>query len=217
MRKISFALTILIAFGFSALQAQISDKIVPHMGFMLEYPQAYVPGTNDASGSLPSYYSFNIGAYMALAQKNDIISVGPQANLQLGGNFIPLNNRLRFAYHFQVPVYAMVRVGANSTPYNQQAVGLAVGLGGSFNALSYYDRLTGGIIGNSRINYFNPAAVVEIHISTRGQELILRGHTSLLRDVGVFPQHRDLNGDLLPVQPGAQDLGYIGIGVVSSL
>ena len=140
MRKISFALTILIAFGFSALQAQISDKIVPHMGFMLEYPQGVVSGT-ESGVSLPSYYSFNLGAYMALAQKNDIISVGPQTSLQLGGNLIPLTNRLRFAYHFQVPVYAMVRVGANSTPYNQQAVGLAVGLGGSFNALSYYANL----------------------------------------------------------------------------
>lgn len=214
MRKISFALTILIAFGFSTLQAQISDKIVPHMGFMLEYPQGVVSGT-ESGVSLPSYYSFNLGAYMALAQKNDIISVGPQASLQLGGNLIPLTNRLRFAYHFQVPVYAMVRVGANSTPYNQQAVGLAVGLGGSFNALSYYANL-GSTVGNIRMNYFNPAAVVEVHISTRGQELILRGHTSLLRNVGVVPQRRDLNGNAL--QSGSPlDLGYIGFGVVSSL
>lgn len=214
MRKLSIVLAAIFALSLTQVQAQWRDKLIPHFGFMLEYPQGVLAGTESGVG-LPSYYSFQLGAYMALAQKNDIVSVGPQANLQLGGNFIPIRNRVRFAYHFQLPVYAMVRVGANSTTYNQQAIGLAVGVGGSYNALSYYSNF-GSTIGNVRLNYFNPAAVVEVHINTRGQQMVLRGHASLLRNSGVIPQRRDINGNQL--QPGsALDMGYIGFGIVSSL
>ncbi len=215
MRKISILLGLLFLLGHTSLQAQIQikDKLLPHFGFMLEYPQAFLPNSDDGV-DLPSFYNFNFGTYVSLAQKKDIISVGPMAELQLGGNLLRLD-RLRFAYSMQVPVYAMVRLGAKSTIYNQQAVGLSVGVGGSFNRLSYFTA-AGSTVENIRVNYVNPAAVVEVHINTRSTAMTLRAHASLARSPQANFKRFDLNGN--PRQAGSPlQVGYVGLGIVTSL
>ncbi|MEM7658135.1 MAG: hypothetical protein AAF399_18555, partial [Bacteroidota bacterium] len=120
MQKITFISLILLGLGLQSASAQLSDRMVPHFGFMLEM------------GSLESnrnqgwnYSTLQIGSYISLLHSKDVVSLGIDPSVQLGLNFQgPGTNIL-----VQTPVYAMVRVGAGATPYNQQNFGISLGAG----------------------------------------------------------------------------------------
>jgi len=196
------------------LSAQISDKLIPHFGFMYEYNTASYTTSNgeERREFLRNYYVINVGAYYLLTQKNDIFSVGVEPNLQLGVSPVPISGRLRLGYVVQTPVYAMARVGAGSTPYNQQRVGLGVGIGGSFTTFSYFGAIGQSIV-NERGNFIAPGAVVEVTINSRGNPLVLRAHASLNQsDLNI--SRYDENGDLFVSQSPFDRAGYVGFGIV---
>jgi fluoride ion exporter CrcB/FEX len=219
MRRYIILASLMGLVSLGTLQAQISDKLMPHFGFMYEYNTASYIRTDGTRQQdfLRNYYVLNVGAYYLLAQKNDIFSVGVEPNLQLGISPVFISDRLRLGYVVQTPVYAMARVGAGSTPYNQQRVGLGVGIGGSFTTFSYFRPISQRIV-NERGNFIAPGAVVEVTINSRGNPLILRAHASLAQsDLNI--SRYDENGDLLPPPPQSNfepfdQAGYVGFGIV---
>ncbi|MDX2250575.1 MAG: hypothetical protein SF052_27585 [Bacteroidia bacterium] len=180
MRNILVLISSIIGLGISPLQAQLTDKLVPHMGFMWEFATLEeTPG--GPTSTLSSFYNFHIGTYYAIAHYNDIFSFGVDPSIQVGLNFVPVSNGsaiyTRVNYVIQAPVYLMARVGANSTPYNQQAIGFATGIGASYTFLS---QQTGDISlrRKTRNGYTNPSVVAELTILSRGNPLTGRFHFS---------------------------------------
>jgi hypothetical protein len=185
-------------------QAQISDKLMPHFGFMYE-----ILSLNGASSR--SFYLANVGAYYLLGQRSDVFSYGIETNVQVGVNPLAID-RLRLGYLVQVPVYLMARVGANSTPYNEQRVGLGIGVGASFSAYSQYSQLR-GVIYSDRGRVLTPEAVAEITINTRGNPLILRGHLSILNNATAFRQVGLDGNQLASPFYEINDVFFFGFGV----
>jgi fluoride ion exporter CrcB/FEX len=212
-RYIIFAGLLALA-SLGSLQAQITDKLVPHFGFMYEFTNGSYTTISGAEErfNLRNYYVLNVGTYYLLAQKNDIVSVGVEPNLQLGISPAPIQGRLRLGYVVQTPVYAMARVGAGSTPYNQQRLGLAVGIGGNFTTFSYYGAV-GQSFYNDKGNFLAPGAVVEVTINSRGNPLVLRAHASLAQSDINFTRY-DIDGEPFISQPTIEQAGYLGFGIV---
>ncbi len=207
MRKIALALTVVAFASFHQLQAQITDKLMPHLGFMWEFATA-----SEAGGAqteiLQSFYNLNVGSYYILGQKNDIVSFGVQPNVEFGFNVTPtVSGNLRFNYNLQVPVYLMARIGAGATPYNQQLLGLALGIGG--NLVNYSVFFASG--NNLRTTYVAPGAVAEIHIQSRNSPMILRAHASPFQGPATFTNETP-NGTV--TQLSLQSGGYFGLGIV---
>ncbi|MEM7368896.1 MAG: hypothetical protein AAF587_09855 [Bacteroidota bacterium] len=183
MKKFVFLLITALSIGGSSLTAQLRDKLVPHFGFMLEN----LDGLDvDRSGALPVQWTntaLNIGAYYTLVHYKDIVSLGIDPNLQFGIAF----PRRTFGYPgvdvlIQAPVYAMARVGANATKYNEQRFG--IGLGGGIN----YTRIFRTGL-DQRIGYLVPEFVAEASLVTRGSPITGRIHFT-----PVNPQITENNG-----------------------
>lgn len=189
-------------------KAQITDKLVPHTGFMYEIITLQDPRNTGTSAVNFSYYTINLGTYYAMAHKNDIVSVGFDAGVNFGINF-PFTSQRGTVVTLvtQVPVFAMARVGALSTTYNQQPLGLGVGIGGVytfFNDVADYN--TGNKI---RASYVVPAAVAELTLKTRGNTITVRGHFSLNQVNAI------LKGDNRPDLD--YNMGNFGFGLIYSL
>lgn len=189
-------------------KAQITDKLVPHTGFMYEIITLQDPRNTGTSAVNFSYYTINLGTYYALAHRNDVVSVGFDAGVNFGINFPFTSQRgTVVTVVTQVPVFAMARVGALSTTYNQQPLGFGVGIGGVytfFNDVADYN--TGNKI---RASYVVPAAVAELTLKTRGNTITVRGHFSL-NQVNAL-----LKGDNRPDLD--YNMGNFGFGLIYSL
>ncbi|MEL6675899.1 MAG: hypothetical protein AAFR61_27070 [Bacteroidota bacterium] len=156
---------------FTQARAQIGDKLIPHMGFVYEIATFSETGTNPQSDRT-AFYTFNLGTYYSFFHKNDIVSVGIDPSVHFGFNVVG-NGYIN--YMLQVPVFAMARVGANSTIYNQQKIGAGVGVGGIFTNLS--EKISPDLRRSSR--YINPAVVAEVTIMSRSGTLTVRGHYAI--------------------------------------
>lgn len=202
------------AFFFAALflipavgKAQITDKLVPHTGFMYEIVTLEDPRNLGGQTFNFAYYTFSLGTYYELAHKNDVVSVGVDGSVNFGINF-PLTGRgTVVTVTTQTPVFAMARVGALSTKYNQQPLGFGVGIGGVYTFFNdVIDFNTGNKI---RASYVVPAAVAEVTLKTRGNTITVRGHYQLARTNAV------LRGDNRPDLD--YNMGNWGIGLIYSL
>ncbi|MCB0837172.1 MAG: hypothetical protein KDE26_22900 [Bacteroidetes bacterium] len=213
MRKILIILAILIGLGSTKSYAQLADKLVPHMGFMWEFATI-----KDVPTSSPqifnSFYNFHLGTYYTLMHHNDIFSLGVDASAQFGLNFQQYVNAsrtqvfTRVDYMAQLPVFVMGKVGATATPYNQQKIGIAGGIGGNYNYLSYNNNFNQ----KSKSSYFVPSFVVEGTLLSRGNPLTVRFHYGLAHpETNQKTTARD--GSFPPVTNRFL-LGNFGIGIL---
>lgn len=176
MKYIRFWL-ILLFIGTQGLQAQIKDKIVPHMGFTYEFVTLATPPVQggEVTQSVRNFYTFNIGAYYAAFHKNDVVSIGIEPNVHAGFNLLNLGNKVVADYIIQTPVYLMGRLGANATPFNTQKFGIGAGIGGTYTIFSQQVTLQN----RNKAQFFNPTAMVEVTIGSRGSTITGRAHFSL--------------------------------------
>lgn len=188
-------------------QAQLSDKLMPHFGFMFE--QLRLSSTQTQGSIANSFYLLHGGAYYMLGQSRDIFSYGIQPNVHIGVSPILADDGLRLGYMVQVPVYFMARVGANSTPYNQQRLGLALGAGASVTAIrQYYPDLF-----SDRGTFITPEVAAELTINMRGNPMIIRGHLSVLgSNVNVGLVDRD--GNDVSRNFELDNAVFFGVGIV---
>lgn len=178
--KKSFLFTLLFGTCLFAAKAQVSlSDVTWKGGFMYEFynlvptDTLYADYLNSTGGPVVlGYYNLMLGGYLPLAHKKDIISAGVESGLQFGINF-----RGGINYQVQIPLYAMARLGAGSTVYNQQRVGVGVGIGGQFSYLRESLSFSGADIKAKNITVFNPSALIDLTI---GNGLIARLHVPLL-------------------------------------
>ncbi len=171
MKKITSILLLWICIGSSTLCAQ-SDKLMPHFGFMYEI-------VNLDSGSLRDIYPFytlHLGTYYTLAHKNDFVSVGVDGSAHLGIQFFGSSVN----WFVQTPVFLMGRIGANSTYYNEQQLGIGLGIGATatyMNMKGFFDFQGRDI--PFRPLFLNPSVILEGTLNTRGGPVTGRIHFSL--------------------------------------
>lgn len=181
-----------------SLQAQISDHLLPHMGFMRETisiaPQsAVVPNFQQID-----YNALHIGTYYAVGHINDVFSYGVDAALQFGVFPQVINGELKLDGIIQVPLYAMIRLGANSTPYNTQRIGIAAGIGGTYSYMSFRPSVSANQ--KFKADFLLPDAVFEVTYMSGGNPLTGRLHLGL--NTSVFDR-KIVNeaGDVLAEDP----------------
>lgn len=208
MKKIIGLAGVLLLMAHTASQAQISDKLVPHLGFSYEVLNLENAEPN-SSGFVNSdfsrvLYAFNIGTYYTLYHQNDRMSVGVDPSLNFGFNFISSFNETRVNLLVQLPVYLMGRVGANSTKYNQQKIGVGAGIGGMYTFFR-----DGG--SDRNLNGFVPNAVFEGTLLSRGGTLTIRGHLALFKPDVTFQAGNDNPGSTDVV---FNDFGTWGVGLI---
>ncbi|MDB4286353.1 hypothetical protein N9933_03540 [bacterium] len=204
-RIIIFALT--AAMAISAAQAQFTDKLVPHFGYM--YTMVTMDGTNLEEGASANY-SFNtlgLGTYYTIKHHNDWASFGIDPSINLGLNLS--NGSGQINWFTQGSLFFMGRLGANSTKYNTQKIGIGAGIGG---VASYLDQkaLNGAI--DMESFFLNPAAVGEITLNMRGSTLTGRVQLSLspaVKEGDLVTQ----DGNFL-LQNREAKFGTIGLGLI---
>ncbi|MEM6764279.1 MAG: hypothetical protein AAF655_05130 [Bacteroidota bacterium] len=179
MRKTLVVLLCVAGLCLQQVQAQLSDKLVPHLGFMYEVVnlQGFVPSsTNPAFRDDISrfFYTFSVGTYYVLAHQNDVVSLGLDPSLNLGFNFEQNFQGTETGINLvvQAPVFLMGRLGALATKYNQQKFGIGAGIGGNYIFVSEGIR-------DRRISGFAPSAVAEVTFLSRGGPLTIRGHFTI--------------------------------------
>ena len=163
-----------------------SDKFIPKMGFMYEfftltpedttYQQIIANSNNGSAQVLVPYYTFMIGTYYMLAHKNDIVSVGVDGAFQGGINF----RGGGISYQLQVPLFVMGRLGSGSTTYNQQKIGLGLGLGAQTSYLNEKRPFVYNTEGAKKILGFIPSGIIEATIRQGGGHLTGRVHFPLM-------------------------------------
>ena len=195
-------------FSIQKAQAQLSDKVIWHTGFMYQIPRSYILGAPNPS---PAFYTFNVGGYYAAVQKNDIVSAGVQANVQAGLSPINTNFGVRLNYILELPVYAMARIGAGCTPYNEQRIGFSLGVGANLSHYVYY--LPFGTPVSPRITALNPAGIVEVTIVSRGNPTTFRAHGSLRNSI-FSARFKDLNGNDTSNSVDMDQTSFLGLGVI---
>ena len=136
-------------------QFNFASSAVPAFGFGTNI--SLVRDNQGESTGLEGFYNLHLESYFVLAQKNDFISAGFQTGIIAGGSPAQAANQELFLnYNVLIPLHAMVRVGANSSPYNTQTLGVGAGIGVTGSRLAYVQ----GIL-RSTSTFFNPSAILE--------------------------------------------------------
>ena len=208
MQKLMIICLLLTGMGVSSLNAQITDRMVPHSGIMYE-----IVTQEDLQGSGAvlnrAYYTFNLGSYFMLTHVNDIASVGVDGSVNFGINFPATRDRgTVVTFVAQTPVFLMGRLGANATSYNQQGIGIGAGIGANY---TYFNDVADILSGNKvKSNFIVPAAVAEISLKSRGGVLTVRGHLAL----STVNSKVSFTNPNFPVTQ--YKMGNWGIGLISS-
>lgn len=205
MKKQLLILSFLTVTSFQLIHAQISDRLVPHLGYI--FTQVNMEGVDEVENGSASY-AFNtigIGSYVVLKHHNDFLSVGVDPSLQFGLNF---SNQGRLNWFAQVPVFLMGRIGATATPYNTQKLGLGAGIG-VINSYMNYEEVRGLL--ETKQFFVNPAAMVEATVLMRGSTLTGR----VMFSISPSTHEGDLfdpNGFFL--QDRQAKFGTFGLGLI---
>lgn len=168
MSKKIVVLFSLLLFLVTLGKSQFAEKATFHGGITYQFV-----GFSQVGSPVPSLaYVYGVGAGMnyVLAHSNDVVSLGinPNANL-----CFQLSSYSGLTFLGSVPAYMLARLGAGATPFNEQKFGIGAGIGGS---ASYFTS-TGG----PRTFFFNPGAVAELSLRTRGSNYLFRFNWSLMR------------------------------------
>lgn len=185
MKNILAVLLCVAGLCLQQAQAQLSDKLVPHLGFMYEIVN--LRNSSQRSDISRPSYTFSIGTYYVLAHQNDVLSLGLDPSFNLGFNFVQniQGSETGINLLLQAPVFLMGRLGALSTKYNQQKFGIGAGIGGSYIFLSEG-------IADRRLFDFAPGVVVEVTFISRGGPMTVRGHFPLGSTEATF---KDTSGN----------------------
>ncbi|MEM6264248.1 MAG: hypothetical protein AAGI38_17165 [Bacteroidota bacterium] len=209
MRPVFLGILIFCVMG--RIQGQISDKLMPHFGFMFEYVTLN-PVDPNLQGFETNYVfsNINIGAYYVAGHKADFISGGIDASTQFG---LRITNG-GVSWMAQLPVFLMGRLGANSTPYNEQSFGIGAGLGAvvsylDMNGLEGIDPIGNVIDFGFNQLFVNPSAVIELTLVTGGGPIVGRIHFSLSR-----PTHDGTLIDGNTITSGRAEYNNFGLGII---
>ena len=183
MKKIVFCLCGLwiwttLSFAQSATD---NDNLLLNTGFMLNF----VPVDYRATGSTaqpfftasPLLYSISLGGNYILYQKNDLMSVGFDPNLNFSFGYSNYSGSTLMA---QVPVFMLVRAGANCTKYNEQVLGAGIGAGVNYFYINYPYTNYIGRVSKLKENVVAPAAMGEVTIHIRYSTYSIRFQSNLL-------------------------------------
>ncbi|MCS7084741.1 MAG: hypothetical protein RMM53_01200 [Bacteroidia bacterium] len=142
--------------------------------------------------SHPMVFNFALGGNYVFAHKDDFLSLSANPNIHLALGWFS-GGGLNFM--FQAPIFLLGRIGAGCTNFNQQkiGVGLGVGLNYTYYALpyqisSFYARMS--------INFVAPAACAELNLRLRSGAFGFRFHINLL----PFNDEIQRGFDLVPVR-----------------
>ena len=116
-----------------------------------------------------------------------------------------------FSYVVQVPLFLTAKLGANSTPYNQQAIGISTGIGATFNHFNQPYLTNSGFL-KSKATYLVPSAIIEGTLLSRGNPMTVRLHLSLTRTPTDI-EFSSINGSGGSATQNWR-LGNIGIGLI---
>ena len=202
MKKLMLLACLLTLWSFSAkVYAQLSNKVVPHLGFMWEVLTFEDGGCiNDDRNS---FYTLSVGTYYTLLHKNDVVSLGVDPSVNLGFNLV---GEGFLTYVIQAPVYFMGRLGATATPYNQQKFGVGAGIG--FNYTFFSEKVS--TIARRNASVVVPTAVFEVTILSGGAPLTGRIHVSLGNANGKMK----CNIDNAPGTEVTTSFGNFGFGLI---
>jgi hypothetical protein len=162
----------LFASGLNQLKAQWENTQF-HLGGSYDFLRIKTAGFQ----TYANYFTISGGANYVFWQSNDQVSLSANPNASIGVSF---NNFTGLSFFGQAPVFAMLRVGAASTKYNQQKFGLGVGAG--FVYAHIYEK---GIYANNRFytlqsNIINPAVAAQITFQNDFRILTIRAYSSVL-------------------------------------
>lgn len=157
MNKYSIILISVLLGMMSQVNAQVADRLLPHFGYNFTR-LSLDDGINPELVVPVDFNTISLGAYYTLAQAKDIVSVGLDGNVNFGLNF---NSFSGINWLVQAPVFVMGRLGANSTVYNSQSIGLGAGFGLMGSFMNIPDA-------SIRETYFNPVAVIEGTVNSGG-------------------------------------------------
>lgn len=197
MKKNIIIISILVLASVSQLSAQMTDRLVPHFGYM--FSQINMENSDRTQRFNVPFNAVSIGTYYTLKQAKDIVSLGIDPSLNIGLNF---SSAGRLNWFTQLPVFFMGRLGAASTSYNTQKIGIGAGIGFIGSYMSF--REPRALIEVKEL-YFNPAAVVEGTINSRGSYITGRIQFSLADAKG--------NGDLFAVD-GTFFTNLLSLGII---
>ena len=104
MKKNILIITFLALASISQLSAQMTDRLLPHFGYM--YTQLTMEGTDINERYLLPMNNITLGAYYSIKQAKDMVSVGFDPNLNFGLNFSPVGINVTT----QLPMFVMGRL-----------------------------------------------------------------------------------------------------------
>jgi hypothetical protein len=133
-----------------------------------------------------------------LMHSNDQASIGINPNANICFSF---NNFYGIDFFTSVPVYMLARLGAGSTPYNEQKIGIGGGIGGSFSYLAT-TASGGGSVGTLKTSFINPGAMAELQFKYRGGNIVLRFNWSLAKST----QDLEFGNSVFPYRMGVSAL-----------
>jgi hypothetical protein len=180
-------LVLLFAVNFGVAQ---SDKINFHAGFSYEFVTLKVKD-NVSDALYPGYAGITAGLHYQLMQSNDVFALTVNPNATFAFTYSSYYGMNLIA---QVPVYLMVRAGANATRYNEQKLGVGLGVGGVFNYIRQGVLTTRG----SEIldlPFVQPNVMTEATFSNNGRIYTLRVHWNMV----ATEEKITLSGDRIPV------------------
>ena len=199
MRTVIISILALFIGGSAIAQDKtpFADRLVPRFGYVLSFLNM-----TDTFSVSPGQYNFTfntiqVGTYITLAEHNDWVSVGGDAGLGVGLNF-GANNRVN--WQLQVPLMLMGRIGANATVYNEQRLGLGLGIGATGTYMNFQG---GGFV--EKDLWVQPVAAAELNIGTNSSMLTIRGTISIGKQNGELDY--TFGGDALPVKGRLVTLG----------
>lgn len=171
-----FRVCCIVLFFFAqagGVSAQIEDRLQFHIGGSYDFLKIQgSPGT-----LFTNYFTITGGGHLNLWHSNDQISLSVNPNASLGLSF---NNYTGFSVFTQIPTFAMLRVGAACTKYNEQKFGVGAGLGLAYTYVKEKSFLVGNTFYTLENSLINPVAAAQITFQNDARILTIRAYTSLL-------------------------------------
>lgn len=199
IRKYGLLMLLFTSIGLVS-KAQLADKATFFGGFNYQFV-SLTPQGSPSPDRLP-FYGLGLGMDYVLLHSNDQVSLGLNPNLNFSFVF---SSAFGVSLLTETPVYLLARLGANSTPYNEQKFGIGAGIGLSYSYMllqqNFFDQF-GNPIGTFKLRegWVNPSAIVEINLKSRFSDYIFRFHWSLaqptreIEELGNFPYRFGIAG-----------------------